>query len=88
MLGRYPDIDEASCLLAAFEGNVSSMSAEDPHRGLGLTMIRDYTEAGAGLLLETGYLAYTACGGSGRLLSRRPNYMPGVRAVLTVSVGE
>lgn len=53
MLGQYPDIDEASCLL-----------------------------------LETGYLAYTACGGSGRLLSRRPNYMPGVRAVLTVPVGE
>ncbi len=29
MLGQYPDIDEASRLLAAFEGNVSSMSAED-----------------------------------------------------------
>ena len=86
MLQQYPGIDEASALLAAFGGNVSSMSGQDPNRGLGLTMIRDYTETGANLLLQSGNLAYAACAGSGRLISARPQYMQGVRAVLTIPV--
>ena len=86
MLQQYPGIDEASALTAAFGGNVSSMSEQDPNRGLGLTMVRDYTEAGANLLLESGNLAYAACGGSGRLISTRPRYVQGVRAVLTLPI--
>ncbi len=86
MLQQYPGIDEASALTAAFGGNVSSMSEQDPNRGLGLTMVRDYTEAGANLLLESGNLAYAACGGSGRLISIRPRYVQGVRAVLTLPI--
>ena len=62
------------------------MSGEDPNRGLRLTMVRDYTETGANLLLESGNLAYAACGGSGRLVSTRPRYVEGVRAVLTSPV--
>ena len=84
MLQQYPDIDEATALLAAFGGNVSSMSDQEPDRGLGLTIVRDYTETGAGLLLESGNMAYAACGGSGRLLSTRPRYVQGVRAALTI----
>lgn len=81
---QYPGIDEASALISAFGGNVSSMSEQDPNRGLGLTMVRDYTETGANLLLESGNLAYAACGGSGRLVSMRPRHVQGVRVVLTI----
>jgi len=83
---QHPGIDEASALISAFGGNVSSVSEQDPIRGLGLTMVRDYTETGANLLLESGSLAYAAYGGSGRLVSTRPRYVQGVRGVLTVPI--
>ena len=71
MMRRYPGIDKASALAAAFGDNVSSESLCDPNRGLGLTMVLAHTETGANVLLESGNLAYVGNGGSGRLVSKR-----------------